>query len=347
MSDQFNPYAELFASPKGPGDARPKASQIIQDNDLIGKWTGKVVLVTGGTSGIGMETARALHATGADVYITARSFKKAETVIADISESSEGSGKIDFVEMDMNSLASVKKAAQSFLARSKTLNILVNNAGIMATPEGSKTKDGFEQQFGVNHLAHFTLTALLLPTLISSSTPSFNSRVVALSSSGHRFSTVHLDDPNLTNLTNLTKDLIPWIGYGQSKTANIWLANYIDRVYGPRGVHAISVHPGVVMTNLSQNMSAEAVEKWMNDAKFMAVLLSPDQGAATTTWAAVAGDWEGKGGKYLAECSVAVPAKDLLAITETGYAPHAYNVEGENGLWALSERLTGVKVQAQ
>jgi NAD(P)-dependent dehydrogenase (short-subunit alcohol dehydrogenase family) len=129
MSDIFNPYAEHFADPKGPGDARPTALQIIRDNDLLNKWTGKVALVTGATSGLGIETARALFATGADVFITARDLKKAQGVIDGIRRSSEGSGKLEVIEMDMNSLDSVKKAAQAFLAGSSRLNILVNNAG--------------------------------------------------------------------------------------------------------------------------------------------------------------------------------------------------------------------------
>lgn len=129
MSDPFNPYTEHFTDPKGPGDARPTALQIIHDNDLLNKWTGKVILVTGATSGLGVEITRALLATGADVFITARDLKKAQGVIDDILKSSEGGGKLEVIEMDMNSLDSVKKAAQAFLARSSRLNILVNNAG--------------------------------------------------------------------------------------------------------------------------------------------------------------------------------------------------------------------------
>ena len=129
MSDPLKPYAELFTDPKGPGDARPTALQIIHDNNLINKWIGKVALVTGVTSGIGIETARALLATGADVFITARDLKKAQDVIDDILKSSESGGKLEVIEMDMNSLDSVKKAVQAFLAKSSRLNILVNNAG--------------------------------------------------------------------------------------------------------------------------------------------------------------------------------------------------------------------------
>ncbi|KAH7156586.1 putative short-chain dehydrogenase [Dactylonectria macrodidyma] len=337
MSDSFKPYAELFAKPQGPGDARPTALRIIRDNNLTNKWADKVVLITGGTSGLGTETARALVATGARVFITARDLEKAQGVVDNILKSSEGNGKLEVIEMDMNSLESVKKAAQSFLSKSTTLNILVTNAGIMATPEGSKTADGFEQQFGVNHLAHFALTALLLPVLVNSSTPAFNSRVITLTSAAHRYSAINWDD------VNMTKNYDPWVSYGQSKTAVIWMANYIDRVYGPRGVHAVSVHPGGSLTGLHQNVTPEMSAEWQKDTAMMASMVSPEQGAATSTWAATADVWEGRGGKYLSNCSVGGPAQDITSILDPGYGPHVYDEEGENRLWALSCELTGVK----
>ena len=208
----------------------------------------------------------------------------------------------------------------------------------MAPPEG-KTADGFEQQFGVNHLAHFTLTALLLPTLLQSSTPSSISRIVALTSVGHRNSTVNFDDINLTDNYN------PWVGYGQSKTANIWMANYIDRVYGPRGVHATSVHPGSVKTALHRHVPPEILEEWSRDPALMAGMLSLEQGAATTIWAATAEVWDGKGGKYLYNCGVGEAATNFMSILDMGYGPHAFDEEGENRLWDLSCKLTGVKVE--
>ena len=130
MYDSYNPYAELYANPKGPGDTRPTALQIVRDNDLSNKWTDIVVLVTGAASGLGIEAARALHATGADVFITARDTTKAQGVIDDIKKSSQGSGKLEVVEVNMNSFDSVKKAARVFLAKSSKLNILINNAGV-------------------------------------------------------------------------------------------------------------------------------------------------------------------------------------------------------------------------
>ncbi|KAF2111559.1 hypothetical protein BDV96DRAFT_461303, partial [Lophiotrema nucula] len=192
----FDPYAHLYTNPSGPGDQRPTASKVVQDNGPIGGLGNKTVLMTGATAGIGIETARALHATGARVFITARNLEKAERVVEDIATTNGGKGNLEVIEMDMESLNSVKKAAKEILAKTKQLNILVNNAGIMACPE-SRSKDGFELQFAVNHLAHFTLTSLLLPTLVASSTPEFQLRVVFVASSSHRYASVHWDNVNL------------------------------------------------------------------------------------------------------------------------------------------------------
>ncbi|KAH8646854.1 putative short-chain dehydrogenase [Xylariales sp. PMI_506] len=341
MFDAFNPYADLFAVPKGPGDQRPTALQVVRDNKLVGQWSGKTVLVTGGSSGLGTETARALHATGADVYITARDTKKGQSTVDEILKSSEGRGKLEVIEMDMNSLDSVKLAVQSFLAKSSELNILINNAGVMAVPELTKTADGFEEQFGVNHLAHYTLTALLLPTLLKSSTSVFNSRIVNVTSSGHRYSPVRLDDANF----EADGSYDPWMAYGQSKTANIWLANQVERLYGSRGVHANSVHPGGSFTPLHKNTPADLAAAWTRDPAMMASLFAPDQGAATSVWAATSAAWEGAAaGKYLCNCTVGSPALDMMSLLDPGFAPHAFDPAAEERLWELSEKLTGVSV---
>ncbi|KAI9152102.1 Short-chain dehydrogenase TIC 32 [Paramyrothecium foliicola] len=334
MASSLNPYATLYASPNGPGDARPTALQVIQDSDLAGKWVGKVVLITGGASGYGAETAKALHTTGADIYITGRDAKKAQGVIDDIKAASESQGKLEFIEMDMRSLESVKNAAKSFLERSSTLNILVNNAGIMAVPEFTKTIEGFEEQFGVNHLAHYAFTAPLLPTLISSSTPSFQSRIISLTSSGHRIAPTSVEDYNFDGGYH------PWVAYGRSKTANIWFSNYIERAYGARGVHANAVHPGPSVTPLHVHTGGEVAAAWAKEPSMQA----PDQGAATSIWAATASALEGKGGLYLANCTVGERATADDAIKDPGFAAHAFDEEGEKKLWELSEKLTGVKV---
>lgn len=360
MADIFAPYISQHASPAGPGDGRPTALQIINDENLVNAWPDKVILVTGGTSGIGVETVRALHATGARLFFTARDEAKAQAVLKNVKETSVGKGTVEVLKMDMDSLESVKGAAEEFLGKSGgKLNILVNNAGIlpessgswhgrsviganwsvsgiMATPE-SQTVDGFERQFGVNHLAHFTLTVLLLPALISSSTSDFNSRVVNVSSSSHRYSSIHWQD------FNLRRSYDPYVAYGQSKTANIWTANYIDRNYGVKGVHSLSLHPGGIWSGLQQYADPEKLAQWKEDNEIGPLMKSPEQGASTSVWAAVAKVWEGKGGKYLADCRIAPPAKNLTSAMDDGVGPDAYNEEGENKLWALSEKLTGVE----
>jgi NAD(P)-dependent dehydrogenase (short-subunit alcohol dehydrogenase family) len=209
----------------------------------------------------------------------------------------------------------------------------------MAVPELARTVDGFEEQFGVNYLAHYVLTALLLPTLIKSSTPSFNSRVIPVTSSGHGFSSVNFDD------INFSKGYHPWVAYGQSKTGLIWLSNYIDRVYGSHGVHANAVHPGAILTPLLKHIPADQTEAWSQDQSFMNQAKSPEQGAATTVWAAVASVWEGQGGHYLSDCGVGKKAIDPSKMEDEGFASHAFDVEGEDKLWKLSAELAGIKVE--
>ncbi|KAL4959675.1 NAD(P)-binding protein [Aspergillus stella-maris] len=334
----LNPYATEHSSPQGPGDARPAALHIVQDTGCIGQFQGKTILVTGYSSGIGLETALALHATGADVFITARDEAKGLSALEYVRENSTGKGKIDFIMMDLDSLDSVRNGAKEFLQTSDKLNILVNNAGIMATPY-IKTIDGYERQFAVNHLAHFTLAILLLPTLISGSTQDFKSRIIQVSSSSHRYATVDLDDVHYEKRT-----YDPFKAYGQSKTALIWTANHLDRIYGETGVHALSVHPGGIWSGLSQYLDQSQVEKWKKDREMGKEMKSPAQGAATTVWAAVApAVLEGKGGIYLAECKVSTSSTmDQFSALDDGYSPHAFDEEKERRLWDLSMEWCGL-----
>ncbi|KAH8894679.1 putative short-chain dehydrogenase [Thozetella sp. PMI_491] len=338
VTDAFAPYKHLYADPQGPGDARPTAQQIVKDNDLLGKWAGKVALVTGATSGIGIETARALHMTGADVYFTARDMSKAASTREYILQHSEGKGKLEAIKMEMESLESVKKAAKEFLERSNVrLNVLICNAAIMGAPQG-ETHDGFELHFAVNHLAHFTLTFLVLPALMDSSSPDFNSRVVVVSSSAHRWTSFALDD------YNYTLDYKPYMAYGRSKIANIWMANYINRMYGAKGVNALSLNPGGIWTGLQKYATKEDMENWKSDGEIMKIMQSPEQGASTTVWAAAGKVWEGQGGKFLSACALApMDTGDLSTQTSDGYAPWAYDEDGETKLWELSVDLAGLK----
>lgn len=322
-------YDAVHQNSKGPGDARPTALDIVKDEGLEGKLSDKVVLITGCSSGIGIETAKALNATSAKLFLGVRDTAKGQAALSDILKP----GHVELLKMDLNSLESVRAAAEEFKTKSNTLNILINNAGVMATPEG-KTADGFETQFGTNHLAHFLLFQLLKSTLIASSAPGFSSRVVCLSSSGHRGAGIQFDNYNFEK-----GDYAPWTAYGQSKTANIYMANEIERRYGSKGLHGLSVMPGGIMTGLQVHVieqispGLEAAQKYMK---------SPEQGAATTVYAALSKEWEGRGGRYLEDCQEGQKTEDPSPLA-VGYHPRAYNEEGEKRLWTDSLKFVGIK----
>lgn len=329
-------YAEVHlpSNTGGPGDARPTALKIIQDNDLEGKLEDKVILVTGTSSGIGIETVRALKVTGAKIYATARKPDKAREALADLLEP----GKVEFLTLDTSSLASVRAAAADFLSKETQLNILINNAGIMALPELVLTADGFESQFETNHLGHFLLFSLLKPTLLASSTPDFHSRVVNVSSIGHRQQRINFSDINLSG-----PDAYSAFGaYGQSKTANIYMANEIERRYAAQGLHAWSLHPGGISTGLQVHYDFSAFMVLPEVQRYMK---SQAQGAATTVLAAVDKELEGKGGKYLDDTQVSPPVDPVKEkeLGAPGYAPWAYDVEDATRLWELSCQLVGVQ----
>lgn len=315
-------YSKVHQSPKGPGDGRPTALQIVKDSGCEDGLTNKVILITGCSSGLGIETARALYATGATLYLTARDLGKAKSALGEIATSP----RVHLLHLDLNSLASVRACAEEFLSKSDTLNILIANAGVMACPEG-RTADGFETQFGTNHLAHFLLFYLLRSRLLSSSTPAFNSRVVIVASSAHRVSSVHFENLSLEG------EYEAWKAYGQSKTANIWMANEIERRYGAQGLHAFSLHPGAIATELLRHVSDEQKADWEKNEFLKNYWKSPEQGAATSVWGALAIELEGTGGKYLDDCQIAPPA-DPSQRHGPGYAAWAYSPESEARLWA-------------
>jgi NAD(P)-dependent dehydrogenase (short-subunit alcohol dehydrogenase family) len=332
---EFTRYAAVHQNPNGEGDARPTALQVINDNGLKGKLTDKTILITGCSSGLGVETARALAATGAHIFCTARSLEKGQAALADILSP----GKVDLLHLDLESLASVRTFAAEFLAASHgKLDILINNAGVMAIPQ-STTADGFETQFGVNHLAHFLLFQLLKPALVASSTPTSASRVVAVSSMGHRYFAPTLSDIQLREPGAYD----PNRAYAHSKTGNIWFANYIDRHYGSsttHPIHALSLHPGGIWTGLQDHLpEMDAMKEIPAVQKYMK---SPAQGAATTVWATVGECWEGKGGVYLDDCQVCPPVpQPSYEFLDRGYEKWAYDVESEEKLWEMSNELVG------
>ena len=235
-------YAASHASPKGPGDSRPTALQIISDEDLTSKLQNKIFLITGCSSGLGIETARALKTTGAKLFLTARNLEKGRKALTGILEP----GQVELLHLDLESLDSVRACVEEVKRKTDKLNVLINNAGVRGTPEG-KTKDGFETQFGTNHTAHFLLFQLLKPVLLASSTAEFNSRVVVLSSSAHREARLDFNDLNMTK-----RGYNPSIAYSQSKLANLYMVNEIERRYGAQGLHAWSVDPGGISTGLQR-----------------------------------------------------------------------------------------------
>ncbi|KAF4545911.1 Short-chain dehydrogenase protein [Lasiodiplodia theobromae] len=321
-------WASAHENTRGAGDARPTALQIVEDEGLRGKLTDKVILITGCSSGLGVETVRALVRTGATIYATARSLEKAQDALGGLAKLD----RVHLLHLDLNSLSSVRACASEFLSKGRKLNILISNAAVMATPDG-RTTDGFETQFGVNHLAHFLLFWLLKPTLLESSTPAFQSRVVIVSSSAHRGSEVHIDNINLIG------EYDGWKAYGQSKTALIWTANEIDRRYGHRGLHAVSLHPGGIATGLQVHIPEEQKQAWANSEALLSTWKNVEQGAATTVCGAVAACLEGRGGLYLEDCQIAGPWNPATGITGSGYAPCVLDEEKAAKLWSKSLEL--------
>ncbi|KAH8596154.1 hypothetical protein B0O99DRAFT_621155 [Bisporella sp. PMI_857] len=240
--------------------------------------------------------------------------------------------------MDNACLDSVRTAASTILSQSKNqVNILINNAGIMATPTLTLTPEGNELQFQTNHLAHFLLFQLLKPALLASSTPALHSRVVNVSSSGHRVF-VFNDNPDYAFQHTPYES---WTAYGQSKLANIYMTNYIDRVYSTQGLRATSVHPGGIISGLMKDMDPQLVAGFMADEAKMRSLKSWGQGAATTTIAAVGKEWEDRGGKYLVDCEETVMERGIAGEKE-GFVSQTYDEDKEARLWKDSLELVGL-----
>ncbi|KAE8353380.1 short-chain dehydrogenase [Aspergillus coremiiformis] len=325
-------YADVHKNPQGPGDARPTAVQIIKDEGLEGQWSDKIILVTGASSGIGVETAKALFATGATLYLTARDLEKAKQALGDLATSP----RVHLLLLDLNSLASVRACAKEFLSKSEKLNVFIANAGVMATPEG-RTEDGFETQFGTNHLSHFLLFNLLRPALLAGATPGFNSRAVFLSSIAHRGGEVNFDNYNLDG------EYERWKAYAQSKTASLWTANQVDRLYSAQGLRAFSIQPGGIRTGLLKFMSEDEKKGLTADPTLGPQFKSPEQGAATTVWAATSKSLEGLGGRYLENVQIAKEHNLSEGLWATGYHVHAYSPEKEERLWNLSLKLVGLE----
>ncbi|KAL0934470.1 ww domain-containing oxidoreductase [Colletotrichum truncatum] len=324
------PYAKDHEKPNGPGDARPTALKVIRDQNLDDALSGRVYLVTGCTSGIGVETVRALRAAGADVYFTGRNKETGQKLVEKFLQDGRP-GKIAFIEIHLDSLASTLDGVKAFKRLSSTLNGLICNAGVAHYPK-DVTKDGFETHFGVNHLAHFALFQGLKDLLLKSASIDYPSRVVMVSSIAHLSMELDLEDYNLEKSTYDAGK-----AYGASKTANIWMANEIERLYGSQNLHANSVHPGAIHT-MGIRYIGEAGIRMLESPKVAPVVKSPEQGAATTVWAAIARELQGRGGLYLSDVQEGIPIQNSKASSIT-FAPHAFNRKSEERLWKLSTEL--------
>ncbi|CDP82905.1 short-chain alcohol dehydrogenase [Mycolicibacterium farcinogenes] len=277
---------------------------------------GKTCVITGATSGLGKESARALAAAGAHVVLAARN-ADALAGTRDWVHAEVPWAQVSCVVVDLASLDSVRTAAPQIAAVAPVIDVLMNNAGVMFTPFGH-TRDGFETQFGTNHLGHFTLTVLLRTQFVE------GTRIVNLSSEGHRLGDIDLDDPNWQR-----RGYDKFAAYGAAKTANILHAVALDRRLHERGIRAFAVHPGMVATNLARHMSREDVVAVSSQARSHAIeVLTPEQGAATQVWAATSPDLDGRGGVYLADCAERSDAE-----------PYATDPARAERLWEVSESL--------
>jgi NAD(P)-dependent dehydrogenase (short-subunit alcohol dehydrogenase family) len=301
---------------------------------------GKRILVTGVSAGLGVETARSLAAHGAQVVGAARDLRKAEAATTRVrKDAGAHGGKFELVELDLASLKSVRACADKLLANGEPFDVVIANAGVMATAFGD-TLDGFETQFGTNHLGHFVLVNRIAPLIRN------GGRLINLSSAGHRLSNVDLEDPNFQRTP-----YDPMVSYGRSKTANILFAVAFDKRHRKRGVRAAAVHPGVIQTELARNMDPSQLQNLIQqiDKQLAAEGKAPfkwktiPQGAATSVWAGVVAPADEIGGRYCENCHVGQIVPDHVTITgvSEGVRGYALDPNTAEALWKKSEELVG------
>ncbi|MGW1198541.1 SDR family NAD(P)-dependent oxidoreductase [Streptomyces sp. NPDC002536] len=300
--------------------ARSTADDVLHGTDL----SGKLALVTGGYSGLGLETTRALARAGARVVVPARRRATAEEAVAGI----DGT-EVD--ELDLADLDSVRTFAQRFLDSGRGLDIVIGNAGIMACPE-TRVGPGWEAQFAVNHLGHYALVNRLRPAMVP------GARVVAVSSAGHQLSGMRWDD------VQFGKGYDRWLAYGQSKTANALFAAHLDALGRDAGVRAFSLHPGAIITPLQRHLDRQdmVAKGWIDEEGNVVHpdFKTPEQGAATTVWAATSPLLDGLGGAYCEDCDIAEPTTSDEGWS--GVRDHAIDPDQAVRLWTLSAELTGL-----
>ena len=316
--------------------AKSTTEDVLADIDL----KGKRILVTGVSAGLGVETARALVAHGANVVGAARDLEKATRATSEVSKAAAKSGgSFELIELDLASLKSVRTATDKLVADGRLFDVIIANAGVMATPFG-KTQDGFETQFGTNHLGHFVFVNRIAKLIKD------GGRLVNLASSGHRFSDVDLNDPNFA-----TTPYEPFLAYGRSKTANILFAVAFDQRHRERGVRAAAVHPGGIQTELARHMDPAQMKQMVKQINEEAAAEGKEpfqfktvpHGAATSVWAAVVAPAEEVGGRYCENCHVSdVVADDArLGLLDEGVRGYALDPENAKALWKKSEEMVG------
>ena len=314
----------------GPFGATSTTDEVLEGVNL----SGKRILVTGASAGLGVETARTLAAHGAQVVGAARDLDKARRATETVLASAANGGGLELVQLDLASLASVRACADALNADGRRFDVVIANAGVMATPKG-QTADGFETQFGTNHLGHFVLVNRIAGLMKP------GSRLVNLSSAGHRFSDVDLEDPNFE-----TTPYTEFGAYGRSKTANILFAVEFDRRHKGEGVRATAVHPGGIQTELGRYMTDAVRDALISNINAARRPGDPEfswktipQGAATSVWAAVKAPADEVGGLYCEDCHVAevVDSDDIRG----GVRPYALDPEHAKALWAKSEAMVG------
>ena len=314
MSDQQKPLGSGFG-------ARTTAAQVLHGLELAGKRA----IVTGGHSGLGLETTKALAGAGVEVIVASRNPKAAHAATG-------GVVGVSVEALDLSDLDSVRALAERILASSRHIDILINNAGIMACPE-TRVGPGWEAQFATNHLGHFALTNLLWPALKG------GARVVSVSSAGHHLSAIRWDDVQFEHGYD------KWLAYGQAKTANALFAVHLDRLGRSAGVRTFSLHPGKIFTPLQRHLTQREMigAGWIDESGAPAdpTFKTPEQGAATAVWAATSPQLDGLGGLYCEDCDVAGLAESDDGST-VGVRHYAVDPDQAARLWRLSAELTGV-----
>ena len=288
---------------------------------------GKTAVVTGASAGLGIETVKTLARAGARVVMVARDPARLEAAV-DAVRQQQADAALETRLMDLADLASVRAAADDLRQRFPAIHILINNAGVMACPF-ERTSDGFELQFGTNHLGHFLFSCLLAPALLAAAP----ARVVTLSSAGHKFSGIDFEDPNYQH-----RDYEKWQAYGQSKTANALFSVALNERLSGRGVTANAVHPGMIVTELGRHLDRSDIENLQSRAsEQQQQFKSIPAGAATSVWAATSPDLDGRGALYLEDCQVGQAEQGGSG----GYTEYALDTRAAEALWRLSEELVG------